>query len=102
MIHSLPLFPDLDRSLIGLLRGLSPEQWHKKTIASKWTVKDIASHLIDGAIKRLSMGRDAYFSIEERSMSKGTDLLKMINEQNQRWVDASRSWSPQLILSMLE
>lgn len=60
MIDVLPLFPQLDSSLIEVLSGLSPQQWNNDTICKKWRVKDIVAHLLDGAIRRLSIGRDGY------------------------------------------
>ena len=47
-IQVLPLFPVLDDKLSELLRSLSSEDWQQPTLARKWTVKDVAAHLLDG------------------------------------------------------
>src|SRR5262249_42480030 len=55
-----PLFRELDGHLLHLLRTLTPEDWHRPTVCSAWCVKDIASHLLDGGLRRLSTQRDGY------------------------------------------
>ena len=54
------LFPALDARLVELLRGLTPDDWNRPTIAPRWTVKDVAAHLLDTLLRRLSFGRDGY------------------------------------------
>ena len=56
------LFRELHGHLLDLLRSLSPEDWHRPTVCSAWCVKDIASHLLDGDLRRLSVQRDGYVS----------------------------------------
>lgn len=54
------LFPEVARRLVELLRSLSAEEWHLPTVSSHRTVKDIASHLLGGSLRRLSVQRDGY------------------------------------------
>ena len=54
------LFPVLDAQLIDLLRSLAPDEWERQTIAPRWKVKDVAAHLLDTQLRKLSFGRDAY------------------------------------------
>jgi hypothetical protein len=54
------LFPEVTSRLVALLRSLSPDEWQRATVSSRRTVKDIASHLLDGSLRRLSMQRDGY------------------------------------------
>jgi hypothetical protein len=54
------LFPEISRRLVTLLRSLAPEDWHRPTVSSRRTVKDIVSHLLDGSLRRLSVQRDGY------------------------------------------
>src|SRR5436305_15018442 len=53
------LFAPLHRELIALLRGLTPEQWERPTVAGAWRVRDVAAHLLDGMLRRLSRRRSA-------------------------------------------
>src|SRR5262245_2700644 len=54
------LFPAISRHLLELLRSLRTDEWQLPTISSQRTVKDIASHLLDGSLRRLSMQRDGH------------------------------------------
>ncbi|MEO8240286.1 MAG: maleylpyruvate isomerase N-terminal domain-containing protein [Flavobacterium sp.] len=60
-IQTSHLFSVLDELLIELLKSLTEEEWNVQTIAKKWTVKDIASHLLDGNLRGLSISRDHFF-----------------------------------------
>lgn len=54
------LFEELDVALLALLRGLAVDEWNRPTVCSQWTVKDIAAHLLDGSLRRLSIHRDRF------------------------------------------
>jgi len=56
-IQTVHLFPKLDEKLLTLLRSFQPDDWAKPTLAKRWTVKDVATHLLDGNIRMLSMAR---------------------------------------------
>ncbi len=61
IIETIELYPILDEKLVELLESLSPEEWNAPTIAGKWTVKDVAAHILDGCyLRRLSIHRDGY------------------------------------------
>jgi uncharacterized protein (TIGR03083 family) len=96
-----PLFPELERHLITLLRSLSAEDWAKPTIAGAWTVKDIAAHLLDTSLRRLSMVRDRHYG-EQPVIHSYQDLVDFLNRLNADWVTAMRRVSPQLIVEQLE
>ena len=55
------LLPKIESLLLDLLRSLSAEQWELQTLAPKWRVKDVAAHLLDTQLRKLSMVRDGYF-----------------------------------------
>ncbi|HTG55299.1 MAG TPA: maleylpyruvate isomerase N-terminal domain-containing protein, partial [Niabella sp.] len=54
-VKTLELFPILDGMLIGLLESLTEAEWNAPTIARLWKVKDVASHLLDGNLRGLSI-----------------------------------------------
>src|SRR5205807_4500323 len=54
------LFPKLHGMLIELLRSLAPEDWERQTVSPIWKVKDVAAHLLDTALRGVSIGRDGY------------------------------------------
>lgn len=100
-INVVDLLPVLDNKLLALLRSLSPEDWHKQTIAKLWTVKDVAAHLLDGNIRILSLLRDNYFG-EQPAIHSHQDLLDFLNRLNADWVKAMKRTSPQMLLFLLE
>src|SRR5262245_47881609 len=69
------LFPEVTSRLLGLLRSLTPDEWHQPTVSSRRTVKDIASHLVDGSLRRLSMQWDGYRPDDGRSQPRAGEPL---------------------------
>ena len=94
-----PLLPKLDEKLLSVLRACSPTDWGKRTLASAWTVKDIAAHLLDGNLRSLSMLRDNYFG---ESPDSSENLLPFLNRLNADWVKAMKRLSPGLLIELLE
>jgi uncharacterized protein (TIGR03083 family) len=101
-IETLHLFPVLDKLLIELLTSLSKEDWHKQTIAKSWTVKDIASHLLDGNLRALSLSRDKYFDEAPTNINSYKNLVDYLNELNAAWVNATKRLSPTVLIELLE
>lgn len=101
MIDVLPLFPKLDSSLITLLSGLDQRQWDMRTLCIQWKVKDIAAHLLDGALRRLSAGRDT-FQPDLGNSESTQGLLAYLNSLNADWVNAYRRVSPQILIEQLQ
>ncbi|MFC0610167.1 MULTISPECIES: maleylpyruvate isomerase N-terminal domain-containing protein [Rufibacter] len=44
-----------------LLKSLNEDDWHRQTIATQWTVKDVISHMLDTQLRALSFQRDGYY-----------------------------------------
>ncbi|MBC7949343.1 MAG: maleylpyruvate isomerase N-terminal domain-containing protein [Chitinophagaceae bacterium] len=101
-IETLSLFPVLNRNLIDFLRGLSPDDWRRQTVARKWKIKDVAAHLLDGNFRRIALHRDGWASSPDKPIALYTDLVQYLNELNADWVQANRRLSPQLIVDLLE
>lgn len=99
----LDLFPEIDRHLVQLLRSLSSTDWQRPTVSSRRTVKDIASHLLDGTLRRLSMQRDGYRPADGRSQPRPDEpLMDFLNRLNAEWETGTRRLSPQVLTDMLE
>jgi uncharacterized protein (TIGR03083 family) len=94
------LFPRLERQLVEILRALTPEDWEKQTVAPRWKIKDVAAHLLDTQLRKLSLVRDGYFPPAPGSASG--DLVAMINRLNQQGVDLYRRLSPTVLISLME
>lgn len=102
IIHTAHLFPLLDEKLISLLRSLTIEEWNQPTIAKLWTVKDIASHLLDTNIRTISLARDQYRVQPDRAINSYQDLVDYLNQLNADWVKATKRLSPQVLTGLLE
>ena len=97
------LFRELHGHLLELLRSLSPEDWHRPTVCSAWCVKDIASHLLDGDLRRLSIQRDGYSPArrtERLRVARGPGRLP--DRLNADWTAATRRISPRSLIRLLE
>ncbi len=101
-IKVLHLFPVLDNLLIELLQSLSDKEWNAPTIAKLWTVKDIASHLLDGNLRTLSSSRDKYFGETPQSINNYNALVAYLNQLNHSWTNAAKRLSPQVLIHLLE
>lgn len=97
------LFGELHEELLGLLRSLSDEDWYKPTVAASWQVRDIAAHLLDSDIRRLSFQRDrAPMVPPETPIENYRDLVGFLNQLNAEWVKAAKRISPPLLIEFLE
>src|SRR5437660_10299493 len=99
-IFTAHLFPKVDGMLLELLGSLSPEDWEKQTVSPKWKVKDVAAHLLDTALRGISIARDGY-AAESPAINSSVDLGAFINRLNGEGVIVYRRLSP-LVLIRLE
>ncbi|KIC89424.1 maleylpyruvate isomerase N-terminal domain-containing protein [Flavihumibacter sp. ZG627] len=102
MIHTVALFPVLDKLLIECLRSCAEEDWKRFTLARKWTVKDVAAHLLDGNIRTISMLRDGHFGEPPAGINSYSDLVNYLNNLNADWVAAYKRVSTALLIEQLE
>ena len=97
------LFRELHDHLMTLLRSLSAEDWFRPTSSSERTVKDIASHLLDGSVRRLSLQRDGFTPPDgPRQFGSVQELTTYIHRLNAEWTTATRRVSPKLLLQWLD
>ena len=95
------LFPKVEGMLIELLRSLAPEDWEKQTVSPKWKVKDVAAHLLDTALRGVSIGRDGYVA-ENPKINSAADLAVFINRLNAEGVNMYRRLSPATLMALTE
>lgn len=101
-IYTADLFPKLEARLIELLRSLSAEDWERQTVAPLWRVKDVAAHLLDTSMRRLSMLRDGFFGEKPESGDTRQELVAFLNRLNADWVKAFQRISPAVLIDLLE
>src|ERR1700730_5985474 len=92
-IFTAHLFRKLGGMLIELLRSLGPADWEKQTIAPKWKVKDVAAHLLDTQLRKLSIVRD-HCSGEPPVINSPADLVAFVNRLNDEGVRIYSRLSP--------
>jgi uncharacterized protein (TIGR03083 family) len=93
------LFPPVLDGLLELLSSLSAEDWNRPTACARWSVKDVALHLLGGDIGILSRKRD---SVAEQTELSWNELVALVNGANEAWVTATRRMSPRLLCDLLE
>lgn len=102
VIHTAELFPGLHAELIALLRELDPADWLKPTVAGAWRVRDVAAHLLDGDLRKLSMGRDGLRLPPDGPVETFDDIVGLINRLNASGVAYAQRLSPRVITDLLE
>ncbi len=91
----------VDAKLIELLRELHPEEWELQTLVPAWKVRDVAAHLLDTALRKLSMVRDCCF-VEQPNISCEQDVVELVNRLNREGVAVHRRLSPRVLIAMME
>lgn len=95
------LFKPIHDDLMALLRSLSAEEWLAPTVAGAWTVRDVAAHLLDTAVRRLSHHRDAYAPpLPPDAFANG--LAAFVNGLNASGVSYAQRLSPTLLIELHE
>jgi len=95
------LFPKVDGLLLDVLRSLSPDDWEKQTVSAKWKVKDVAAHLLDTALRGLSIARDGY-APSAPNIDSPIALAAYIDRLNTEGVTVYRRLSPAVLISLME
>jgi uncharacterized protein (TIGR03083 family) len=101
-IETAQLFAPLHAELVRLLRGLAPEDWDQPTVAGRWKVRDVAAHLLDTQLRRLSAQRDGHAVLPAGSIASDQDLAAHLHALNAEWVEAARRLSPRVLIELLE
>lgn len=100
-ILAAPLLRRVDAKLIELLRDLRPDEWDLPTLAPAWKVRDVAAHLLDTPLRKLSMVRDNWF-VEKLALHSSQDVIDFVNRVNREGVDVYRRLSPAVLTEMME
>jgi uncharacterized protein (TIGR03083 family) len=95
------LLRSVDEELIQLLRSLTPGEWDLQTIAPAWKVRDVAAHLLDTALRKLSLVRDSCF-VEAANIRSSEDLSALVNRLNREGVTVYRRVSPSVLIDLMQ
>ena len=91
----------VDAKLIELLRELRPEEWDLQTLAPAWKVRDVAAHMLDTVLRKLSMVRDHCF-VEPVQLRTSQDVVDFVNRVNREGVIVYRRLSPAVLLELMD
>jgi uncharacterized protein (TIGR03083 family) len=96
------LLADLHHELMALLRALTAADWDRPTSAGEWRVRDVAAHVLDGDLRRLSFHRDGHApgAPPEAASDEGA-LVRFLDGLNADWVRAARRLSPPVLVDLL-
>jgi uncharacterized protein (TIGR03083 family) len=92
-------FAPLRTRLLTLLAELGEDDWARPTAAPRWSVKDVAAHLLGGDIAILSGWRDGFRSNPE--INSHIELIELVDRLNGEWILAFRRISPRLLRELL-
>jgi hypothetical protein len=94
------LLRKVDERLIELLRSIEPGEWDLQTVAPLWRVRDVAAHLLDTVLRKLSLVRDAWF-VEDATPQSPQDLIALVNRLNEEGVTVYRRLSPAVLVELM-
>src|SRR6266849_3685182 len=95
------LLRTVDEKLVELLGALAPSEWDLQTVAPLWKVRDVAAHLLDTALRKLSMVRDGCL-VEAVDIRSPQDLVDLVHRLNREGVTVYRRLSPPIMISVME
>ena len=91
----------VDEKLIDLLGSLEPSEWDLQTLAPRWKVRDVAAHLLDTVLRKLSMVRDSCY-VEAVTIRSPQDVIALVNRLNAEGVTVYRRLSPPVLIDMMK
>lgn len=94
------LLRKVDAQLLELLASLRPEEWELETVATAWKVREVAAHLLDTVLRKLSLVRDGWV-VEPAAIRSAEDLVALVNRLNREGVTVFRRLSPSVLISLL-
>jgi uncharacterized protein (TIGR03083 family) len=92
-------FAPLRVHLLTLLAELGEDDWTRPTAAPRWSVKDVAAHLLGGDVAILSGKRDGFRL--PQNIQSNDQLIELVDRLNAEWVLAARRMSPRLLREFL-
>jgi uncharacterized protein (TIGR03083 family) len=96
-------FRPLSRDIVALLRTLPSDAWDRPTMAGAWRVRHVVAHLLDTALRRLSVDRDGEaLRAPGHPIANERDLAAFINELNASWIRATERLSARVLTDSYE
>lgn len=94
------LLRKVDEKLVDLLSELSLSEWDLQTVAPFWKVRDVAAHLLDTVLRKLSLVRDSCY-VETNDIRTQQDVITLVNRLNREGVAVYRRLSPRVLIETM-
>jgi uncharacterized protein (TIGR03083 family) len=94
------LLRTVDEKLVDLLASLEPSEWDLQTVAPLWKVRDVAAHLLDTVLRKLSMVRDSCY-VDAVTIRSPQDVVALVNRLNAEGVTVYRRLSPPVLINLM-
>ncbi|MGA9510690.1 MAG: maleylpyruvate isomerase N-terminal domain-containing protein [Candidatus Sulfotelmatobacter sp.] len=91
----------VDGKLIELMNSLTVREWDLQTVAPRWKVRDVAAHLLDTALRKLSIVRDSWHT-DAGEIDSQQDVVALVNRLNAEGVAVYRRLSPRVLCDLME
>ena len=72
-----------------------------QTVSPRWRVRDVVAHLLDTALRKLSLVRDACL-VETVNLQSPQDVVALVNRLNREGVVVFRRLSPALLIDLMQ
>lgn len=95
------LLHKVDEKLIDLLGSLTSSDWDLQTTAPRWKVRDVAAHLLDTPLRKLSLVRDSCFREAPRVLAHD-DVIALVNRLNHEGVAVYGRLSPRVLIDLMQ
>jgi len=95
-----PLFPLLNRKTAEFLASLDPGDWCRPTHFPTWQVRDVAAHLADTALRRLSAQRDGWRE-PGPALASRDEVVAHVTDLADQWARSARRLSPRLLTDLV-
>jgi uncharacterized protein (TIGR03083 family) len=99
-IHALDALDEVEAMLLDLLPTLSAADWDQPTIVAGWRVRHVAAHLLDTALRKLSVVRDGHFADGPASGSP-EDVRAFVDRINAQGVAVYGRLSPAVLVALM-
>lgn len=99
-VDALDALEEVDARLLPLLDGLTTEEWDRPTIVPGWRVRHVAGHLLDTALRRLTIVRDGV-GFERPASPSAADVRTFVDRLNAEGVAVYGRLSPAMLATLM-
>ncbi len=91
----------VEAHLIDLLETLTADEWDRPTIVAGWRVRHVAAHLLDTALRRLSLVRDGH-AVDGPASGGAADVRAFVDRVNAEGVAVYGRLSRSVLTALMQ